>query len=68
MKHECPFCRCGGDAPEYPVECSKCHVLYGPGYYPGTHNESTCDGVSFVDVLKTGGARFADQKRQKEAS
>lgn len=63
MKHECPYCRCAGDAPEYPVECPKCHVLYGPGHYPENHGVSQCNGIDFVEALKAGGARFAEQKK-----
>jgi hypothetical protein len=60
FKHDCPYCRCGGEVPEYPVECPKCHVLYGPGMYPDTHPRN-CDG-SYTEELKKNGAEFAEVK------
>jgi hypothetical protein len=56
-KHDCPFCRCGGDAPQYPITCPVCKVLYGPGRYPDTHPRD-CNGRS-VEELKKRGAEFA---------
>lgn len=41
MKHDCPSCKCDQQPPDYPVECQKCHVLYGPGGEVANHREGS---------------------------
>jgi hypothetical protein len=37
MTH-CPGCSCAKQAPDYPIECPKCGITYGPGGAVASHN------------------------------